>query len=665
MLNHPFSSHSLMKTLRLFPALALAITCANLSAAEGPSPLVTRKQDELIAVLKSGAGEKDKADVCRELTVVGTADAIPALVALLGDEHLGHMARYALETIPGPAVETALRAQLTQLQGRRLAGVIGSLGVRRDVQAVGGIAKHLSSSDTVVMHAAALSLGRIGTAEAAEILVGAIADPSDPNVPTFAEAIARCAERLAAEGKKDIALQIYDHYNETQLPHQVRAAALRGAVLTRGKDGYEIIREQVRGDDAVLFNAAIRVCYEVKDPELTGLLAAELPKLNADRKIVVMLALGRRGDAAALPALTAAAKTGDIGVRATAIRAMGEIGKPSAIGAYLELMKDPARDIATAAREALAATQGSEADATVLKLFTDADPAMRLVGTELIGRRRMLSAVPALLQMAGGPDASLRASAVKRLGELCTPAQMPALLDLLVKATDGRDVENLEEAVSVVARRVSSAEEAAKQVADRMAGANNESKAGLIRVLTSLGGATALKQVRAAVKDNDEGIRSTAIRSLGAWKTTEAAPDLLELAKSSSEEKTRLLCLRSYLGMAANGDLPANDRLDMCRKGVELVKSDDQKKLLLGALGGIPSMESLELVVPHLDSPVKGEAAAAALAIIPKVMQDKASSAPHLPKLAAALEKVVPAATNPDQEQRAKTMLKQAQDRMK
>lgn len=654
-----------MKTLRLLPALAVAFTWTSLSAADGPSPLVTRKQPELIAVLKSGAGEKDKADACRELTVVGTVDAIPSLVALLGDEHLGHMARYALETIPGQEVEVALRAQLTQLQGRRLAGVIGSLGVRRDLQAVGGIAKHLSSSDSDVVQAAALALGRIGTAEAAEILVGSITDPSDPNVPTFAEAIARCAERLVAEGKKDIALQIYDHYNDTQLPHQVRVAALRGAVLARGKEGFEIVREQIRGDDAVLFNAAIRVCYELKDAELTGILAAELPKLNADRKIVVMQALGRRGDAAALPALTAVAKAGDIGVRATAIRAMGEIGRPSAISTYLELMRDPSRDIANAAREALAATQGAEADAVVLKLFTDADPASRLAGTELIGRRRMVSAVPALLQVAVSPDAQLRASAVKRLSELCTPAQMPALLDLMVKATDARDVENLEETLSVVARRVPSNEEAAARVAERIAAANGEAKSGLIRVLTSLGGATALKQVRAAVKESDEAIRATAIRSLGAWKTTEAAPDLLELAKSSTDEKTRLLCLRSYLGMAANGDLPANDRLDMCRKGVELVKSDDQKKLLLGALGGIPSMEALAMVVPHLESAVKGEAAAAALAIIPKVMQDKAAAAPHLQKLAEALEKVVPAASNPDQEQRAKTLLKQAQDRMK
>ena len=46
------------------------------------------------------------------------------------------MARYALETIPDPSVDDALRDALGKLKGRPLLGVIGSLGVRRDAKAV-------------------------------------------------------------------------------------------------------------------------------------------------------------------------------------------------------------------------------------------------------------------------------------------------------------------------------------------------------------------------------------------------------------------------------------------------------------------------------------------------------------------------------------------------
>ena len=48
------------------------------------------------------------------------------------------MARYALEPIPDPSVDDALRDALGKLKGRLLVGVIGSLGVRRDAKAVDG-----------------------------------------------------------------------------------------------------------------------------------------------------------------------------------------------------------------------------------------------------------------------------------------------------------------------------------------------------------------------------------------------------------------------------------------------------------------------------------------------------------------------------------------------
>ncbi|HPC62787.1 MAG TPA: hypothetical protein PKX23_19155, partial [Verrucomicrobiota bacterium] len=60
-------------------------------------------QAALIATLQSDATQKEKADACRELARVGGREAVAPLAALLPDERLGHMARYALERIPDPA----------------------------------------------------------------------------------------------------------------------------------------------------------------------------------------------------------------------------------------------------------------------------------------------------------------------------------------------------------------------------------------------------------------------------------------------------------------------------------------------------------------------------------------------------------------------------------
>ncbi len=57
-------------------------------------------EDSLLSVLASNAPYQEKAAACRQLGTVGTGKAVPVLGALLANEKLSQMARYALETIP-------------------------------------------------------------------------------------------------------------------------------------------------------------------------------------------------------------------------------------------------------------------------------------------------------------------------------------------------------------------------------------------------------------------------------------------------------------------------------------------------------------------------------------------------------------------------------------
>ncbi len=98
------------------------------------------QEAELLAVLHSDATLQEKSAACRQLARIATKEAVPTLAALLGDEKLSHMARYALEGIRDPSVDAALRDALGKVQGQPRLGVIGSLGARRDAQAVGALA---------------------------------------------------------------------------------------------------------------------------------------------------------------------------------------------------------------------------------------------------------------------------------------------------------------------------------------------------------------------------------------------------------------------------------------------------------------------------------------------------------------------------------------------
>src|SRR5688572_25658436 len=114
----------------------IALAFSPIEAAESAAD----KQRKLIAILQSDAPPAEKAIPCKQLAIYGNKDAVPALAPLLADKDLASWARIALEAIPGPEADEALRLALPRLQGNLLIGAINSIGVRRDAKAIDALA---------------------------------------------------------------------------------------------------------------------------------------------------------------------------------------------------------------------------------------------------------------------------------------------------------------------------------------------------------------------------------------------------------------------------------------------------------------------------------------------------------------------------------------------
>jgi HEAT repeat protein len=159
--------------------------------------------------LKSDASYAAKDFVCRELSVAGTEASVPALSLMLADEKVSDIARYALERIPGPAVDDALRNALSKAKGKARIGIINTLGVRGDKKAVDVLSKLTGDSNEMVAVAAVAALGRIDD-RMATLAIAMVKDKATGAVKTAAlDAYLRCADRLAAKGQKDAAGAIY------------------------------------------------------------------------------------------------------------------------------------------------------------------------------------------------------------------------------------------------------------------------------------------------------------------------------------------------------------------------------------------------------------------------------------------------------------------------
>jgi len=542
------------------------------------------------------------------------ATAVPALAALLADEKLAHMARYALEPIPGPEVDAILRKALGQLKGRLLVGVIGSIGVRRDAQAVGALVGLLKDPDTEVQQAAARALGMIATAEAVTGLEAALAGAAGANQLALCDGLFRCAEALSAKGEMAPGVAIYDSLRKLpQAPHQVLAGAWRGAILARQQAGLPLLLEALRSPHPELMTAGLRIALEMTGPEVSKALADELAKVPAARQIQLANVLGKRADAVALPALLALAGTGDPAARVAAIKAATEIGNAAAATPLIGLLADPDAGVAQAAASGLAGLPGAEVDAIVMAALASPDQAKQLKMLEMVRQRRITAAMPALLKLMDDKNPEVRAAAVTSYAELAGEAELTALLDKLLQTTAANELAAIERAVGAICG--TAGEACVPQLVATLAKAGPAAKPALLRSLRVVGGAAALAAVRGAVGDSAKDVHTAAIRVLSEWKTGDAAPVLLELAKTSVTPVDKILSLRGYLGMATRPDLPGPAKLAICRDSAPMIQRDDEKLLLLGALAKLADPEGLSLAGTYLDdAAVKREAVAAVMA---------------------------------------------------
>jgi HEAT repeat protein len=191
-------------------------------------------ENRLIAALKSELTRDAQDYVCRKLATIGTMAAVPALAKLLIKSENSHMARFALERIPGPEADQALRDALPLVNGNQKIGVISSIGARRDSSAIASLAQTLNDSDSAIARSAAMALGTIGSTESAVALKSALVS-SSTNRLGVVDALLSCAESLLNSDQRADANSIYKTLAHESQPRIVRLAATRGLLACASK----------------------------------------------------------------------------------------------------------------------------------------------------------------------------------------------------------------------------------------------------------------------------------------------------------------------------------------------------------------------------------------------------------------------------------------------
>lgn len=638
-----------MRTTRRFlTAISLAIILAPAVAlAQGNAKeIMAKPAAELIEILKNpNSTTFEKAKACQRLAIVGTKDAIPALVALLPDEKLNVYARTALENIPGPESLAALREATKTLRGRPLVGVIDSIGQLRDAEAIEILVAFIKDKDLNVASTAANALGKIGTPATGMILMR-LADQKSQISNCIADACLANAGRLAINGDEPLIIALSFAilcekekpksgeiiFDKTIYPKHIRAAALHGMFRLFGGFGLPgHIREQIHSSDKVFFNVGLTIARELRElkgDKYTELLVGELDKLPAERRALLLLAIADRKDRPALDVIVKESKNESEAVRKAAVYALTQRADADAANVLIDIALGEGA-VAVAAKDGLIKIPGKGIDATIVEKYASADGHTKAVLLDLFGDRGITTALPTVRKALDDSEQPVRLAALNAAAKLIDVADLDLLIGRMLASDKSKEETTAaRSALDIAVLRMGDRDATAARLAAHIDAAPAEQQSYLFDLLRKVSGKKALKEVVARTKSKDPAQKNSATRVLGEWVNADAGPVLLDIAKNDPEKKYQIRALRGYIRIARQlqipwwkkSDAPAV-KLKMYDEAMAVAQRANEKLLALDILTRIPSTETLNRAVACLDdSALKEKAASTAVRIADKVI---------------------------------------------
>ncbi|MBV9470300.1 MAG: HEAT repeat domain-containing protein, partial [Abitibacteriaceae bacterium] len=555
----------------------------------------------------------------KQLENIGRAEAVPTLTGLLNDQDplVKERARRALQNNPAPEAAQALRTALNDATTPEWrVALINALGYRRDAASVNDLSRLLTTNDANVQAAAVAALSKIGGPAALRSLGTLRAQASPQLRQSVADAQLLIAEQLLAQGRKAQAGAIYQSLYAPTETRRNRIAALRGLVAVRGENAVPLLSQVWSGDDAQMSEIASTFIDLVPGTGMTRALDTLLPKLPTAGQATLIGALGNRGDVTAKPVIIRALQSQDDAVRIAALRALSNLGGAADVALLARMAATTIGPESNTARSTLARLQGQDVNDAMVAALNGADPKTRVELIRGLTARRAPKSLPALLKSAGDTDENVRVEAIKSLGTLGDDTTVATLVGLLAKAPSDAQRDAAQQSLKDIIDRSGNKAADAAPILIALPGTQPPVHIALLSLLGKVGGAAALDTVRAATRDTNADVQDAAVHTLADWSDPSAAPELLQMARTADKPNFQIIALRGYVRLANVGNRPAGEKIKMYQDSLDLAKRPDEKKLVLGELANLNSMDALNLVQTYLtDDAVKEEAASAAVRI--------------------------------------------------
>jgi HEAT repeat protein len=554
--------------------------------------------------------------ICQRLAelppaALATKGARAVFAAMLADEKQINLARLAIERIPGATIDQLFLNALEKSSPATRLALVQSVGNRHLAAATPTLAKHLRDSDQHISAAAAKALSQIATPAA----LAALRSAPNPAAPAIAEATLTVAnQRPAAES-----LPVFrDLASDTRVPAHLRAAAVRSSLAADPAAAPAQIVAALAGDDIVLKPVVIEAIASLPAPGLVAALAEKLSSFDPPTQVAVIAALGRKGDAAAVPALSAAAKSNHAEIRAAALAALGFLRGDSATARLLgETAAGPDSTDAKLARQSLARLDGpGVADAIIDGAATAATP-LRVVYLDQLAARNMTEAVPLLLQTRFDREASVRAAALGALADIAPASAQSSLLAWTLAATEPAEQSRALRALANATLRNPDPTARAQPIVDAIEHADASTAIRLLPVLHRIGGSAAAESAAQLARRDDATVANAAVATLSRWSDGTGLMPLIGVAENAPGDAVRAAAVEAALRFIDRyRDLPSTDLSRSLARLLDATPDDATRLRLVRFLGRCNDDEAIALAQKLQNEPALAAEATDAIAAI-------------------------------------------------
>ncbi len=532
-----------------------------------------------------------------------TPPRVKALAHFIDDPTLSHMALFALQEMPSPAVDKLLRKTLADMtpetEPALLIGIIGAIGQRGDGKAVKLLAPFVESENPDIARAALQALGHIATPKAAKTLERFQVLPMALNQVRL-ESWLRCADARADKGDLKTAAAMYMHASKDYYPIQIQVAAHRGLAHTGRVDTAQLLVDLLEEEERDLRLLAAKLLSEITDDAAALDFAARLPELSPESQVIGIRGLAARGDRNASLYLISAASSQYSDVRVAAVMGLAEIGGARAVPIFINACSKPDA-LGQAARTGLYRLSGYGVDKALANALVHPDAQIRAILLDVLTARGITDALPEILDACGDGDARVRETAYKALGALAGDDFYPAMIESILEIPTPTERETMQTALASVVGRLTNQERGLRLLTQAIRRADDAAKVNLIPLLPRFGTQAALNAALSGLSGSDA-LRTASIRALADWPTPAPMQTLRETAEKETQLTGKVLALRGYVRMIGQSAQNTDERLKGYLEAMSLAPNDGERRGIISLLANVPDSKALESVKRYWDN---------------------------------------------------------------